>query len=373
MVNKIVHISLGKANPNRMNGVNKVLHSLLSAQADTAKIIEFWGISFSEEHNYPSRTFETKLYKDNRLKFRLDRKLRKDIIKLAKEGNTVVHLHGAFLPQLYTIARLLVKNNIPYIFTPHGGYNIQALKNSLRLKLAYMKLFESFVVSNAKSIQLIGASEYTGLIKHMKPQDFRLIPNGQQVIPTKEVKHFKSTKTLNLGYLGRIDIQTKGLDLLLKALFIVKDEILVNLSIIGDGGDIETLKKHVKEMNLQKYVSFKGALFGEDKFTALRELDAFCLVSRNEGLPGVVLEAAAVGVPSIVSTQTNMAEYITKANAGWVIYQYNEHALAEKFKEVSSNKENSTLQDKSKNAILMISDVFSWKEIAKNLDGLYAL
>ena len=98
MVNKVIHISLGKANPNRMNGVNKVLHSLLSVQAGFIGEIEYWGISFSDQHNYPERPFKTILFRDYKSKFRLDPKLKMRIGDLKNEKNVIVHLHGAFLP-----------------------------------------------------------------------------------------------------------------------------------------------------------------------------------------------------------------------------------------------------------------------------------
>ncbi|MFT4600287.1 MAG: glycosyltransferase involved in cell wall biosynthesis [Arenicella sp.] len=372
MINKIIHISLGKANPNRMNGVNKVLHSLLSAQSEIVSEVEFWGISFSKKHNYPVRPFNTRLYSDTRLKFKLDSKLKLAISKLTEDENVIVHLHGAFLPQLFSVSRLLVANNIPYIFTPHGGYNIRALQKSKLMKRAYMKTIEGYIVKNAKSVQLIGASEAEGLIRFMKPRHFKIIPNGQVSASKNLTKIPKKENGLNIGYLGRIDIQTKGLDILLKALVLVKEEVIIKLSVIGKGGEMKKLKSEVQKLQLSRQVEFKGALFGDEKLEALAQLDAFFLVSRNEGLPGVVLEAAAVGVPSVVSVQTNLSEYIKKANAGWVMSEYNENELARIIVEIRNDKANHLIDIKGKNAAEMIRNVFCWKEIAESLNLLYA-
>ena len=42
MNKKIVHLVLGKANPERMNGVNKVAHALAATQKDFGYDVEVW-------------------------------------------------------------------------------------------------------------------------------------------------------------------------------------------------------------------------------------------------------------------------------------------------------------------------------------------
>jgi hypothetical protein len=82
MKKRIIHIALGKANPNRQNGVNKVVNSLLSHQTTKGLKAELWGISFSENHNYPKRNYSTRLFLDSKTKFRIDSKLKKAIQQL---------------------------------------------------------------------------------------------------------------------------------------------------------------------------------------------------------------------------------------------------------------------------------------------------
>ena len=60
---KIIHIILGKANPKRMNGVNKVVYSLASIQLEQGFDVEVWGITpeiesgASHEPPFPLRLF----------------------------------------------------------------------------------------------------------------------------------------------------------------------------------------------------------------------------------------------------------------------------------------------------------------------------
>lgn len=368
MNKKIIHIALGKANPERPNGVNKVVNSLVSHQVCNGFNAEFWGISFSNKHNYPNRNYRTNLFMDQRLKFRLDKALEEAINKLNPQ-KTIFHIHGAFIPQFYTLSRLLKKRKIPYFFTPHGGYNIKALKRSKWTKLIYTALFERPLVNKAQGVQLLGASEFVGAKKHFT-NSFSLIPNGQEL--NKEIPALKKEKkSILLGFIGRIDIETKGLDILLNGIRKAAQHNDIKLEIVGSGGEIASLKQMVEKLGLNQHVTFKGAIYGDDKLTVISNWDALCLTSRNEGIPGVVLEAASVGVPSIVSKETNMGKYVKNYASGWVLEQNSPECLFDAIQELELSKTTGAYKNYKHAAQTMIRKEFDWNLIAKKLVAAY--
>ena len=93
---EIIHVVLGKANPSRMNGVNKVVFQLATEQALAGRKVSIWGITKSVEHNYGERPFETQLFKAQRNPFAISEELRKKLI--AAKGNAIFHLHGGWIP-----------------------------------------------------------------------------------------------------------------------------------------------------------------------------------------------------------------------------------------------------------------------------------
>lgn len=371
MQKKIIHIVLGKANPNRQNGVNKVVNSIATEQKKKGLDVELFGITRDLSHNYPDRNYPTSLFLDSKAKFFLDKALISRLENLNPE-NTVIHLHGAFLPQLWAVAKILIRKNIEYVFTPHGGYNFKALAKSSFQKRIYLKAFERLVVANAKYIQLIGESEREGLDKFFNYKRLVLIPNGQEEFHYvgNTIKLVSNAKKLSLVYLGRIDIKTKGLDLLLEAISMIKNEIDLELNIIGSDGDIIKLKQMVHSLNLSNHVKFLGPVFGDEKYTLLANADVLCLVSRNEGLPGCVLEAAAVGTPSLISEFTNLQSYIQEYDSGYNLLSYDAKSLSELISEIYNNK-NEELRAKSENAMKMISKAFSWGIITEKLNICY--
>lgn len=370
---KIIHVVLGKANPNRMNGVNKVVDSLAKAQVSIGADASVWGITKNPVHDYPLRSYSTELFFD-RMKYRLDTAIEKRLREM-DPATTVFHIHGAFIPQFYVFAKLLVKYGFAYNYTPHGAFNAVALQRSACKKKVYIRLHESFIVKHAHKVHLIGQSEVTGTKQVFKQFDFSLIQNGQDLL-SQDASFSKIRNSVPVfGFVGRLDAHTKGLDLLIQAFaeWHEKTGLSAELRLLGDGPDRAVLEEMAQTLGIASMVKFLGAKYSEDKIKEMRQFDFLCLNSRNEGLPGVVLEAAELGVPALVSTETNMGNFIQKHKAGLVTAQNSVEAILESIqKACDCMLEPLHYKQMSNNAIQMIKQEFDWKMIAKKHVESYA-
>lgn len=371
MARKIIHVVLGKANPNRMNGVNKVVNQLASTQAELGFNVQIWGITKDPNHNYPKRNFQTLLFQDKKLKFCLNADLKRAIQKQDKDSVTF-HLHGAYLPQLYAFAKLLVKHNLDYVYTPHGAFNLVAMKRSATKKKIYNRFLESFIVKHAKAVHSIGASELTGTKHTFKNAKQVLIPNGQNLYEIDK-NSIKQNEFPIFGFIGRLDMHTKGLDLLLKgfSVFLNQTNSKAQLQLLGDGPDRTQLEALAQSLNISNQVQFKGAVYGAEKMNLMQQFDYLCLNSRNEGLPGVVLEAAAIGIPAIVSRETNLGDYISRYQSGFVLANNSEEQIAQVLFHAMESQNTDKYQTQSKNAEKMILEDFGWKNIAQQHIAVY--
>ena len=104
---EIIHIVLGKANPDRLNGVNKVVYNMATEQTKAGKKVEVWGITDNLEHNYPDRNFKTKLFKASKFPFFIDHKLKTAILH---HKNGVFHMHGGWIPVFSSLAKFFKKH-----------------------------------------------------------------------------------------------------------------------------------------------------------------------------------------------------------------------------------------------------------------------
>ena len=79
---------------------------------------------------------------------------------------------------------------------------------------------------------------------------------------------------------------------LLKALNKIKNRINFKLIIIGEGSEKKNLLNFINKNNLQKNI--KIMKFQKNPYNIINKSDLFILTSRYEGLPNVLLEAAAL-------------------------------------------------------------------------------
>lgn len=368
----IVHVILGKANPNRMNGVNKVVNSLATYQTKMGHNVSVWGITKNPIHDYPKRAYRTLLFKETS-KFFLPKGMRRAINR--KSSKTVFHFHGGFIPQFILIAQLMLLKGLNYVFTPHGSYNTIAMERSNWKKKLYILLFEKRLVKGAKSLHFIGESEIEGAKKLFKINHYELVPNGQNVeeVEVTDVSQKENNFPI-FGFCGRLDIKTKGLDLLLKgfAEYLDGKGRKGELWLIGDGAERSKLERLAQNLNISSQVRFFGSLYGKEKMNTMNQLDYFMLTSRNEGLPGVVLEASVLGVPCIVSKATNMANYIDEHQAGIALTENTSVQIAKAMKEAMLWKCNGQINQLKENAKRMVSEQFNWNTIVEKLAVIYA-
>ena len=239
---EIIHIILGKANPNRMNGVNKVVNSLATYQAELGCSVSVWGITKAPVHDYPKRNYRTILFRETS-KFFLPKGIEEAINQKCQK--TVFHFHGGFIPQFILIARLILKKGFKYVFTPHGSYNTIAMERSNWKKKLYINLFERTLVENAKTLHFIGKSEIEGAKQLFQLKSYELVPNGQNAEEVAVPSHSKKENPFPIfGFCGRLDVKTKGLDILLNgfAEYLSVKEFKGELWLIGDGEEREVLE-----------------------------------------------------------------------------------------------------------------------------------
>lgn len=110
---EIIHIVLGKANPNRMNGVNRVVYQLATQLAQKGSNVSVWGITKDLENNYGERNFRTRLFRKSLNPFSISNELKQSI--LDKKGVATFHIHGGWIPAFSSLCNFMGKHEIAYI------------------------------------------------------------------------------------------------------------------------------------------------------------------------------------------------------------------------------------------------------------------
>ena len=131
-------------------------------------------------------------------------------------------------------------------------------------------------------------------------------------------------KIITIGSL----IPRKGIDVLLNAFTMLKDQENVCLTIAGEGQIRESLQKLAIDNGLENTVQFVGDIKPDDIPEMLVSHDVFVLSSHSEGRPSVILEAMATGMPIIASNITGNNELIKNNETGLLFQDNNSQELA---------------------------------------------
>jgi len=130
---------------------------------------------------------------------------------------------------------------------------------------------------------------------------------------------------------GRLTPQ-KDHPTLIRAFALVRREHPARLMILGEGEERPNLEALVRELGLQEDVALPG--FMDNPYKYMKRAGVFVLSSRWEGLPGVLIEALALGTP-LVSTDcpSGPAEILEGGKWGKLVSVADIESMAAKIKE----------------------------------------
>lgn len=152
-----------------------------------------------------------------------------------------------------------------------------------------------------------------------------------------ERKPRQTGQPLRILNVGRL-VTEKAQDILLKAMSTLKArEVPFTLEIIGGGPLQGELIQMAENLNLVDAVTFHGVQTEEFVRERLGAADLFVLSSRSEGLPVVVMEALAVGTPTIATRIFGIPEIIEDKISGLLVPPDDPDALADAIFAVNTN------------------------------------
>ena len=162
-------------------------------------------------------------------------------------------------------------------------------------------------------------------VHHGLPSEkFTIIPNGIGPAAPSDLTRAALLAELQLpagarlvGAVGRLWPQKRIKDLIWAAdlLKVIRDD--VHLLIIGDGPLGERLEKFRRQVRIEDKVHFLG--HRGDVPRLLPHFDALWLASEYEGMPNVVMEAMAAGVPVVATGISGNRDLVVPGETGYLV------------------------------------------------------
>ena len=270
----------------------------------------------------------------------------------------LVVFNEVYYKQYLKIYKYLIKQNISYIIIPHGCLSPNAQRQKrLKKKIANLLFFNRFI-KQSSGIQCLSKKEFNDI--HYKTHKF-IGTNGVDAVNLKKIAF---SHNISFIFIGRLDIYTKGLDLLLKAIQIDSSLLRDNKCILNIYGPKmfdwnERINKMIRDYKIEDLVTLNESIRGKEKENVLLKSDVFVLTSRSEGMPLGALEAMNYGLPCLVTRGTGIGEIVQQYDAGFVA-ENDAQSISVVLKEIIYSK---SLKQKSINACKLIDDNFIWDTI----------
>jgi phosphatidyl-myo-inositol dimannoside synthase len=136
---------------------------------------------------------------------------------------------------------------------------------------------------------------------------------GEEAFRTS-IPEIQSSGPYQLVTVASLEQPYKGVDVLIRAIADItrSSGVAIQLTVVGDGRKRASLEHLATSLGVNDRVHFLGALPGP---AAVRKVltgaDLFVLASRTEGLPRALVEAMALGLPSIGTSVGGIPELLT--------------------------------------------------------------
>jgi glycosyltransferase involved in cell wall biosynthesis len=226
----------------------------------------------------------------------------------------VIAFFGVPAGPIALFAKLFFK--IPYVVSLRGGdvpgfrpYDFGTYHKVIAPLLRLIWRNASAIVANSDGLRKLALS-----FDDRFP--ISIIPNGVD-LERFTSPLLRSWDPPRLLFVGRI-VHQKGLDLLLSALSELKD-LPWEMTIVGDGPQREPLREAAANFGLEQRIHFASWRRGADLEAEYGRANLFVFPSRHEGMPNVVLEAMACGLPVIATRIPGNEELVSAGVTGELV------------------------------------------------------
>lgn len=260
----------------------------------------------------------------------------KKITNIIKNNNIdIVHIHnwGVFIEA--TIASKL-SGCAKTIHTVHGPY-ISYPNNTL----ANIKKYVRHTLERRLSKYIFSFISVSTAIKEYMISDIginnnkiNVIHNGIQGL-SRTKTHVNNSPVVNFVSVGRV-AKIKNHKLLLDCLHMIGNTVNYHLTIVGDGPELDNLKKQSENLSLNNNITFMG--FRSDLANILSTMDVCVVTSDYEGISIAILESMSLSLPVIATSVGGNPETVIDSETGILFPKGDKIALCESIKKLSKNR-----------------------------------
>lgn len=377
---KIAHI--GEYTKDVANGVQVVINQLLKIQSEMGHEVYLYSFDLEDKKIFSEYVNGINIVHFPKLKCKgfISHKIIKEYIISNKDNIDIFHLHSVYLPTNCTIAKIIKEANIPYILSPHGGYNI---KNKTKSNISFIKksifnkIYEERFVNDAHKLYALTQKEERDLKLQFDNDNISIIPNGSNGV--KNIENIDNKKFNLHGeymvYCGRLDVKHKGIDLLIesynRAIKQYPELNSLKLAIVGPQKgmkkDLKKINKLIDKYNLSNKVILTGGLYGKEKDEIIKKSLFYIQCSRWEGFGLSIIEAIELKKPVLITESCDISSYLKKYDYG-IVSKLDITDLSSNIKEMYfKSLDKNYISEIAIKSELILNNEFNWTKIVEKM------
>jgi glycosyltransferase involved in cell wall biosynthesis len=252
----------------------------------------------------------------------------------------VVHSHQ--IGALFYAGPAARKARVPLVVhSEHGKHYANRLRTRILGRRASRHASRFFCVSN-------DIADEVRKYRIVDPAKIAVVQNGIDLSRFGARREMDLRRSLGIpddvplvGTIGRLN-EIKRQDVLLRAFAALRQSVpTAHLLLVGDGPMRAQLEQLAGELAIRGVTHFAGYQPQPERYLPL--MDIFALTSRSEGMPLVVLEAWAAGVPVVTSAVGGLPEMLDAGKAGLLFPSGDHAALGRLLGDVLSDERKSSI------------------------------
>lgn len=235
----------------------------------------------------------------------------------------VAHVHGLFTTPVSLAMAAFRARGLPYVLRPCGMLDAFSLAQKPDLKRAWLAALDGPNLRGAARVQASTAHEAEAVRALMPGREARVVVLPQGVAAPLPPSGTRVHARPYLLFLSRV-ARKKGLVALVDAFALLAADrerhADLDLVIAGpdEAGHRAEVEAHVRTRGLGARVVFTGPVGGQVKSDLFAGCAAFVLPSEDENFGVVVVEAAHLGAPLVLSDRVGLAPAVARLGAGVV-------------------------------------------------------
>ena len=369
--------------PPHMGGIEKVSYEQSKRLTESGYEIDVLTSKIKGQNEHPAKGIRVFAYPSLKLAERfgvpypiLTVEAYKKFAKVIKKCD-LVHAHGHVYMSSYLAGKLAKKYKKPFIVTQHNTWidyqswlNIMENINDLTIGKSVLKHADRILTVSKETMKYVlrlGADKAKTSVMY----------NGVDTNCFHPVKKGESRKKLGLPkkrkiiFSARRLVYKNGIDTLIESAHLVaRNNPDILFVVAGKGPSRKLIEDRIKELGIEDSIKLTGFVPDDLLPVYYDAADYFVLPSASgEGLPLVLFEAMACGLPVIATTVGGTPEIINHMKNGVLVPPRNPEAMAEALsKLLAEEKLGQTIGEEAKKNV---EDMFTWEKNLRQLKGVY--